>query len=115
MIQAGRLDRRVTLLRPGATVDDGYSAAPGPPEVAGRRWASVRAARGGEGFESAQREGRRLLSFWLRWDRLTATIDASWEIEHDGRRHQVTGVSEIGRREGVELLAVAAENEGATA
>ena len=113
MIAAGSLDRRIMLLRPGPPVGDGNGTRLGELVAAGQRWVSVKLARGAEAIEAEQRDGRRRLSFWLRFDSLTRNIDATWALEHDDgsgpRRYAITGVSAIGRREGIELLASASE------
>lgn len=45
--------------------------------------------------------------FEVRSDGLTRTIRETWQIGYDGRRYDVTGIEEIGRREGLRLRAVA--------
>lgn len=108
-IPAGKLDRRVTIFAPGAVVDDGFTDRPGDAEEAGSRLAWVKPVRGSERFEAEGREGKRVMRFWFRSDSLTRTITEEHALELDGRRYQITGIETIGRREGVEVQAVAAD------
>ena len=108
LVRAGRLDRRVKILRRLPAVDDGYGAQPGKFAVLFTRLASVKPKFGGEAIEAAGREGRRVMSFWMRWDSETPGILTSDALELDGTRYEITALPiEIGRREGIELLAVA--------
>lgn len=110
ILRAGALNRRVMLLRPGPPIGDGNGTRLGPLEEAGQRSVSVRLARGSETNEALQRDGKVRLSFWLRLDSLTTQMDASWALEHEGRRYQLVAAPvEIGNREGVELIAEARE------
>lgn len=107
-VRAGALDRKITLLRPGAGIDDGFTTKPGGPEVAGTRRASVKVEKGGELFQAEQVRGKRVLSVWLRYDSLTRTIGEDWRVEHDGRDYELVAPPvEVGRREGIELMVVA--------
>lgn len=108
LIRAGRLDRRVKILRRLPDVDDGYGPRPGKFALLFTRLASVKPKFGGEAIEAAGREGRTLMSFWLRFDSQTRDILTSDALELDGTRYELTAPPiEIGRREGIELLAVA--------
>lgn len=112
-IKAERLDRRVTVLAMSAGSDDGYGAEPGDwAEVGGAgngtRWASVKPRMGREAAEAAGREGRTVMSFWFRYDELTSTITAAHALQLDGQRYGIIAPPiEVGRRDGIEVLAVA--------
>lgn len=109
-LPAGKLDRRVTIYRPADSTDDGYTTKPGgPPVVYARRWAWAQPAKGAERVEALGREGKRLMSFWLRWDALTRAIKETYTIELDGLTYEITGVNPVGRREGVEVLGIAGD------
>jgi len=110
-IKAGNLDRRVAIVRAGPATDDGFTTLPGTLQLVGKRWASIKPARGGEPMEAEQRTGIAEATIWLRWDSLTRTIAATDMIVADGRLFSlVAPPREIGRREGVELF-VKAETE----
>lgn len=111
-MRAGDLDRRVTLLRPAAAVDDGYTTRPGGHEEAGERWARHMPAMAREIIEASGREAKLPIVLELRHDSLTRLIDGTWRVRMDGRTYDVEGAQEIGRREGVRLSAVAGDDEG---
>jgi SPP1 family predicted phage head-tail adaptor len=114
-IPAGRLNRSVTFERQAAPQHDGYSRAPGAWSAIGSRTASVKPARGREGEEGQGRSGIALMSFWLRYDSLTSSITEQDAIIFEGRRYQITAPPmEVGRREGIEIFAIAGELENAS-
>lgn len=114
LIKASRLDRTVTLLRRGAPVDNGRTVVPGAWEILGDRSASVKPRIGREALEHGTRAGEAVQSCWLRHDELTRTLTRRDAVELDGQRYEITAPPiEIGRREGIELLIVAAEPEEA--
>lgn len=104
LLQAGKLDRKVTINRPTWTRDEGNERVPGEPDTT-TRWASVRPAPGTERFQDAETAAAAPMRFVFRWeDDLVRVTDS---ITHDGRDYAVASVTEIGRREGIEVLATA--------
>ena len=104
-LRAGALDQRITLLKPGEPIDTGFTTKPGPPVNVGERRASVRVEKGREQFQSEQLRAKRVLSVWLRSDRLTRAIKEDWQVIYEGRTYDLVGPPmEVGRREGVELM-----------
>lgn len=104
LLEAGRLDRRVTVLRPSFTRDAHNELVAGEP-VPTERFASVRPAPGTERFQDAETAAAAPMRFVFRWEAELVKVTDS--IEHDGRTYAVASVTEIGRREGLEVLAVA--------
>lgn len=102
MIGAGELDRRITILRPGAPVDDGYQTLPGAPETVATVWAAYRPISDGErsrgNLESVRVDAR----FTIRW-RADVTHDCA--VLFDGLHFQVVRLKEIGRRQWLEITA----------
>lgn len=113
MIAAGRLDRRVAILREAAVRLGSFGAESGGRPVRELRWASRRLAQGGEAFDNARADDRRRHSYWFRHDALTRTLTTADALEDDGVRYEIVAVAEIGRREGVEVIAVAAPGASA--
>lgn len=108
LINAGKLDRRVTVLRQGAAVDDGFTRVPGAWASIGSRWASVKPRMGREPVQVGSRAGEAVQSVWMRFDELTRTITAADAIEIEGQRFEIVAPPiEVGRREGIEVLIVA--------
>lgn len=105
LLQKGRLDRRVTIERPTTGKDaqqndvDSWSAH-------ATRWASVRPAPGTERFASAETAAEAPMRFVFMYEldlvRVTDRL-----LHEDGRRYYAASVTEIGRREGWEVLAAA--------
>ena len=105
-MEAGKLDRRVQFRRFTAS-DDGFAAVPswadyGPPVWAERRFVSDR-----EQIAAAQVAARITARFVVRWSDLTGAITPKDRLICEGREYDITGVKEIGRREGVEITAAA--------
>lgn len=110
-MRAGPLDRIITLYSPAGTVDDGYTVKPsGWTEVETRKARYVSESPR-ETFAAHGREATIPVTFEVRSDDLTRTIRETWQIGYNGRRYDVTGIEEIGRREGLRLRAVANDRD----
>ena len=103
-MNAGDLDRRVSLWRPTPTIGPLGSEVPGW-TYAGAVWASKQDLRDSERVAAAQVGTVITTRFQVRRSSLTAALDPSWQLELDGVRYAITGAKEIGRREGRELTA----------
>lgn len=103
-MKAGPLDRRVTLQRFTETRDE-YNE----PIVAWTDLATVSAQvvqQSGREFLSAdQTQAERRVLFRLRWFDGVTVLD---RVSYGGRLHNIEEVKELGRREGLELMTVAA-------
>ncbi|WP_260928212.1 head-tail adaptor protein [Novosphingobium sp. 9] len=106
-MKAGSFDRRITVMRTGNPVDDGYNTTPGAPAPLCTRWASWKPSNGREVFENMGIEAKAGGTVWLRWDSVTATITETDTVQFAGRTWNIVGVQELSRREGVELIVVA--------
>lgn len=117
-MEAGRLDRKATLYAPTFTRDAMNQAVPG--------WAdgirvSARKLDVSDGERvQAQQVGASLSSrFQIRRCSEVAALDATWQLDHEGQRFQVTGLKELlahgdhGRRVGIEITALALQPEAA--
>lgn len=102
-LDAGTLDRRVTIMI-ASIADDGFSSAPGVPTEIGKRWMGRTDVSDGERMR-AESFGAKITSrFVCRYDSLTATIrPETHSLLCDGLTYNVTGVKEIGRRAGLEI------------
>jgi head-tail adaptor len=104
-MDAGALDRRVTLLRLGAAVDDGYTPTQ-EFETLAERWCKIIYQTGKEAVEAAGKDGMAAVRFRLRFDSLTRTLTEEDALEYEGARFAIVAPPlEIGRREGLELIA----------
>lgn len=110
----GALDRAVTILRAGAEVDDGRTLKPGDfaPLAGGANLpATYRPAPGTERFAGAGAEATVPSVFWIRWtpdlaDLATGINPKDRLVDDSGWEHNITSAVEMGRREGIEILAV---------
>jgi SPP1 family predicted phage head-tail adaptor len=101
MIDAGSRDRRITLhKRSVARSPTGAEVVTYAPHC--RLWAAVRDRTGRERNASGQGDA-------LSWDAkvtvlYSAAIDAKDRIEYRNQLHDIVALTELGRREGLELL-----------
>lgn len=103
MLRAGRLDRRVQLLRRSLSHDGLQKVESWT--VLGTRWASRKPIAGGERSEGDARRSFGRYSIWLRSDSLTRSLTSADAVAIDGERFElIQPPLEVGRREGVELL-----------
>jgi head-tail adaptor len=105
LMRAGRRDRVVTIER--ATITrDAHNEQVQTWATHAVRFAFVRPAPGTERFRSAETAAEAPMRFVFLWeDGLVRVTDRL--LHDDGRTYDVSSVTEIGRREGWEVLAVA--------
>jgi len=100
---AGKLDRRVQFLRAGI-VDDGLQSRPGPHLPHGAPvWASRHQISDGERFRSDGAFRDAVARFAVRWSQLSAGITETDRLICEGVTYAISGIKEIGRREGIEI------------
>lgn len=106
-LDAGGLDRRVRIYTAGIVRDDhgddvnGY--VPGPTV-----WASATPGGGRERLVSAQIAAEAPMVFRIRYSSAVASLSTTSRIEFpagSGRMFDIVSVDEIGRREGLEIVA----------
>ncbi len=103
LIDPGGMRHRVAIIRAGPSAANSWNeAVPGPP-VETVRWASVTPVPGTERFANAENAASAPMRFVFRWKkRLVQVTD---RLRHDGRIFEIQSVTEIGFREGWEVLA----------
>jgi SPP1 family predicted phage head-tail adaptor len=102
-MRAGDMDRRVTIEK--RTVTTG----PFNEQIVtfitlAEVWAEVRQQGGAEFLRAEAITAERRVVFRVRW---LAGVSALDRVVHQGRAHNITEAREVGRREGLELYAVA--------
>ena len=108
-MRAGRLDRRLTIRRATRTQNALGETVETWADVA-TVWASKVDKATAEADARGSNETRAATittHFAVRWSATTATIDPRDRVRCEGRDYDVTGLREIGRREGVEIVATA--------
>lgn len=103
-MQAGKLDRRVTLQRAG-TVDDGFGTVSGAFATLAVRWAAKEDIRDGERGSASGVMAEATTRFRIRWSELVADVNPKDRLVCGGETYDIAGVKEIGRREGLEITA----------
>jgi len=107
---AGALDRRITLQRYGVT----YNADNEPIEAwstLATVWASVQYASDGEKARAGQVGAVVSVRFQIRYSPTVAEVDAKDRVAYEGKSFNIAGVKELGRREGLEISAMATADE----
>jgi SPP1 family predicted phage head-tail adaptor len=110
-MQAGPLDRRITIERAMVTLD-GFGGEDRIWLTLSVLWASMTPISDGERFRSDERAADITTRFVVRRSNLTKTIDAKDRIFFEGRMYQIYGVKEIGFRDGIEITASARAEYG---
>lgn len=108
-MNAGKLDRRITIQRQGPPIDDGYTTKPGELEDYATRWASWKAANGRETFENQGNEAKAAGSLWLRYDSLTKGILPTDVVLFNDRLWNIIDIQDVARNKTIEIMIVAGD------
>lgn len=103
MIAAGKLDRRVTIEQPSVAAD-AYGGQVTTWTTFKVAWAEVRPIRGAERFEAMAQRAARFEVFRIRY---LSGVTPKMRIVWDGRVYNIRNIAEVGRREGLDLMAEA--------
>lgn len=98
-MQAGPLDRRITIQTHTDTRDGAGEPVPAWTTLA-TVWANVLHLRGTEPFEGQQFNAQRVTVFTIRY---RDDVDETMQVSFDGQTYDIEGISELGRRDGLEL------------
>jgi SPP1 family predicted phage head-tail adaptor len=111
-VEAGLLDREVTLWRRSSVRDAATGEDQGAWTQFATVWAQVKAAAGGETYTAQQlvAETTKDFTIWYRDDVYDAGVEM--RITFAGKTYDVVDVEEVGRREGLMLRAVARAEAG---
>ncbi len=101
-MRAGRLDRRVTLQRRTVTRDS-YGDENETWSDEATVWAAIRGMPGREYLAGDKFVQEARAVFQIRW---RAGVDPGMRLTYGGATYEIVSVTEIGRRQGLELLCV---------
>lgn len=111
VLATGSLDRRIVIQRPTvARAEPLFEPIPTFATYA-TVWASKRPATAKEMIKARELGAEIDTVFEIRFSNDVRLTDPTFRVVHDGITHEIKGVMEIGRREGLVLLCVA-RNEG---
>lgn len=106
-IDAGELDRRITIMRVGSK-DDGLATVADAPIPELRRWAKKTEVSDAERVRASQQGIEVTSRFLVRSDSLTRTMTSQDVVVCDDVEYAIVGIKEArGRRIGIEITAVA--------
>lgn len=111
-MEAGKLDRRITLQRLTTVRTKSGDETETWAEVA-TVWAQKIEARGDERFSAATLVGKINRSFRILYSPEVSDVDTTWRVMFDDDVHQIIAYREIGYREGIELDCVVRSEEPA--
>jgi SPP1 family predicted phage head-tail adaptor len=103
---AGRLDRRISILRATPAADEFNEQV----ETWGTLavvWAHATPVMDAERQRAGETLASKSYRFTIRYSSQVADVDPRDRVTFDGRTYDVQGVKEIGRREGLEITATA--------
>lgn len=111
-MRLGKLNKRITVRRASAPTRNAMNE---PVEVwgdLGKFWAEQIDQRPTESWKAGQTAAQVERVWRVRWHARTATISPSDRLVCDGREFQIIGVTEVGRRVGIEIVGIANSEEG---
>lgn len=106
-MEPGRLDRRIILLQRSTSADDWNQNVDSYVQLA-EVWAEVRDQGAKEREEADQRVTVNPKIFTIRF---RSDITTKHRISYDSDIYHITGITEIGRKEGQRITAVARDND----
>jgi SPP1 family predicted phage head-tail adaptor len=101
---AGKLDRRITLER-ATKAQDEYGEEVLTWGTLATVWASFKPVSDGERMAAREVSAELTARFQIRWDSAWSDLSAQDRLIFDGKTYSISGVKEIGRREGIEITA----------
>ncbi len=113
-LDAGALNRRIRIERDGPSKHDGFQNVPGVAAVLATVWASHRPGGGRERLANAENAATAPAVFRIRWNKafdpdasggLSPDDRVRFPARDDGALYDIASVTEIGLREGIEIIA----------
>jgi SPP1 family predicted phage head-tail adaptor len=105
-MQAGKLNRRITVQSIPETQDASGFPSEGTATTYCKRWASVTPLRGRERFEAKQFEAEVDVRFVVRYDSVTAAITPKMQISYNSKTYDIQSVFDVDEaHKEIEILA----------
>ena len=106
-MQAGKMDRRVTILRDQGSSTNGFGEPVANLAELATVWACKTNVSDGERFRAGEQAADLQMRFTLRWSSQVADVDPRDRLLFEGRTYDIAAVKELGRRRGLEITAAA--------
>ena len=107
LMNAGRLDRRITLLQPGAQTRSARGNVLRGEPIPHQVWAARLDRGGGERLRAGTVVGECWARFSVRWSQAIRYISSNWGLrDENGRDYDIVCVDEVGRCEGIRFYGV---------
>lgn len=104
MIRAGQLNRKIQFLR-YVSADDGFSEVKTWAAHGGLVWASREVIGRGESYRAGEVAASEVIRFVVRHTAFSSGITPKDRLKLEGVAYEITSVTEIGRRKGIEIIA----------
>lgn len=111
-MRLGKLNKRITIRRASAATRNAMNEPVESWTDFASWWAEQVQQRPTESWKAGQTAAQVERVWRVRWSDRAATITASDRLRCDAREFQIIGVTEIGRRIGIEIVAIATSEEG---
>ena len=98
-------DRQIILLQAVTEENEAGEEIPASWEIYARPWAAYQPVSDGERLRAAAVEQRADARFQVLWMPRLAAVNGAFRLRFDGADWRITGVKEIGFREGLEITA----------
>ncbi|UJW87965.1 phage head closure protein [Devosia sp. SL43] len=109
-LKSEKLDRRITLMQYGITYNADNEPIEGFTPLA-TVWASATPVSDGEKVRAAEVGASISMRFQIRYSATVAVLNPKDCLVYQDKIHDISGVKELGRREGLEITAAAAADE----
>lgn len=111
-MQAGKLDRRITLQR-ASTTKNGFNEDVEAWGDIATVWASATPVSDAERVRTQQVGAVISMRFQIRFSTAVADLSPTDRLTYNGKTYNITAVKELGRREGLEITAATRSDAGA--
>ena len=111
-MQAGKLDRRITLQR-ASTTKNGFNEDVEAWGDIATVWASATPVSDAERVRAQQVGAVISMRFQIRFSTAVADLSPTDRLTYNGKTYNITAVKELGRREGLEITAATRSDAGA--
>ena len=111
-VRSGTRNLRIVVQRQGAETRNALNEPVRAWEELGKFWSKRFTQKPTEGWKSGQTAAQVERAFNVRYSHRAASITPQMRIVCNGRTFEIIGVNELGRQDGIDLVAIASAEEG---